>query len=296
MNQEIQNESRWCESQWIKREWCELCSVLRSSLTVPSSSGKAETRGVSRWGAERTVLLEMGQPLTARLTRRSPWTGLSTDNGQKHPSYQPWSLWRISTIQASAGSTTQHWEGSPGAFYTVPVVISSRECWRAQLGVTVCLSCQWWTWSQYQPGLIFCHCNCIQDLEEGWEGNDRVMTLDFRRRNFSLLRELLNKIPWDATMRWKRAQKTWMIFKEILLRAQQKPILLCRKTEFWQKTWLATGASSWWNQMQKGSMQEMDMRNSTRFLKEVANVIVRLLSTVCDNCSDWGSPRWLEKV
>ena len=40
----------------------------------------------------------------------------------------------------------------------------------------------------------------------------------------------------------------------------------------------------------------MDARDGTHFLKELANVIVRLLSTVCDNCGDWGSPRWLEKV
>lgn len=144
--------------------------MLRSSLTVPSSSRKAETGGVSGWGAEGTVLLEMGQPLAACPTRRSPWLGLSTDNWQKCPSYQPWSLRRISTIQASAGRAIQHWAGNSGAFYAALVIISSCECWRGQSGVTLCLTCQWWMRSQYQPGLIFRHHNWTQDLDEGWEG------------------------------------------------------------------------------------------------------------------------------
>lgn len=39
----------------------------------------------------------------------------------------------------------------------------------------------------------------------------------------------------------------------------------------------------------------MGMRDSTHFLRELANVIVRLLSAACDSCGDLGSPQWPEK-
>lgn len=67
-------------------------------------------------------------------------------------------------------------------------------------------SCQWWLGSQYQPGLISCHHDWIQDLEGGWEGKLQSYDSGFRKK--------IQKIAWDATMKWKYVQEIWMIFKE----------------------------------------------------------------------------------
>ena len=157
--------------------WIVLCvKELRDCARFPQES---QDRGVSGWGAEGTVLLGT---LTACPTRRNPWAGLSTDNWQKCPSYQPWSLRRISTIQTSAGRATQHWAGIPGTSCSVLVITSSCECWRGQLGFTLSLTCQWWMWSQYQLGLILCDHNWILDLEEGWEGKLQSFDPGFQKK------------------------------------------------------------------------------------------------------------------
>lgn len=140
----------------------------------PRESLGEEQRGQScwRWGS---------------LSQHTQPTGLSTNNWQKCPSYQPWSWQRLSTIQASAGRATQHWTGNPGASYTALVIISSRECWRGQPGVTLYLTCQWWMWSQCQPGLIFCDHNWIQDLEEGWEGKQQSYNSGFQEKKLQFI-------------------------------------------------------------------------------------------------------------
>lgn len=49
-------------------------------------------------------------------------------------------------------------------------------------------------------------------------------------RLWVIFRELLGRVPWEAAMKGKDAQESWLIFKENFLRAQEQTILLDRKT------------------------------------------------------------------
>jgi len=46
-------------------------------------------------------------------------------------------------------------------------------------------------------------------------------TLDLRRADFGLLRDLLGRIPWDKALEGRGAQESWLIFKDHLLQVQE---------------------------------------------------------------------------
>ncbi|KFV01109.1 hypothetical protein N340_07767, partial [Tauraco erythrolophus] len=46
-------------------------------------------------------------------------------------------------------------------------------------------------------------------------------TLDFRRADFGLLRDLLGGVQWDKALEGRGAQESWLIFKDHLLQAQE---------------------------------------------------------------------------
>ncbi|KFO04167.1 hypothetical protein N312_10892, partial [Balearica regulorum gibbericeps] len=54
-------------------------------------------------------------------------------------------------------------------------------------------------------------------------------TLDFRRADFGLFRDLLGRIPWDKALEGRGAQDSWLIFKGHLLQAQEQCIPTKRK-------------------------------------------------------------------
>ncbi|GAB0207239.1 mitochondrial enolase superfamily member 1 [Grus japonensis] len=59
----------------------------------------------------------------------------------------------------------------------------------------------------------------------------RITTLDFRRANFGLCKDLLGRIPWVRALEGKGgAQESWSTFKHHFLRAQDQCILKNRKT------------------------------------------------------------------
>ncbi|GAB0206830.1 hypothetical protein GRJ2_003148600 [Grus japonensis] len=58
----------------------------------------------------------------------------------------------------------------------------------------------------------------------------RITTLDFRRANFGLFRDLLGTIPWVRDLEGKGAQEIWSIFKHHFLRAQDWCVLKNRKS------------------------------------------------------------------
>ncbi|GAB0209109.1 mitochondrial enolase superfamily member 1 [Grus japonensis] len=58
----------------------------------------------------------------------------------------------------------------------------------------------------------------------------RITTLDFRRANFGLFKDLLGRIPWDRALEGKGAQESWSVFKHHFLRAQDRCILKSRKS------------------------------------------------------------------
>ena len=51
--------------------------------------------------------------------------------------------------------------------------------------------------------------------------HSKLATLDFRRADFGLLRDLLGRIPWYKALEGRGAQESWSGFKYHLLQAQE---------------------------------------------------------------------------
>ncbi|KFR01676.1 hypothetical protein Y956_12986, partial [Nipponia nippon] len=56
-----------------------------------------------------------------------------------------------------------------------------------------------------------------------------VRTLNFRKANFQLFKELNNKTLWEMALRDKGAEQSWQVFKDAFHRAQELSIPRCRK-------------------------------------------------------------------
>ena len=68
-----------------------------------------------------------------------------------------------------------------------------------------------------------------------------VRTLNFRKANFQLFKELINRTPWEMALRDKGAEQSWQVFKDAFHRAQELSIPRCRKSGKERKTltWLS---------------------------------------------------------
>jgi len=64
----------------------------------------------------------------------------------------------------------------------------------------------------------------------GSRGISRIKTLDLRRANFGLFKELLGGIPWDRALKGRGVQECWSRFKCHFLHAQEQCIPLRKKT------------------------------------------------------------------
>ena len=53
----------------------------------------------------------------------------------------------------------------------------------------------------------------------------RVATLDFRRANFKLFRELVSRVSWESAFEGLGVHECWSVFKNHLLKAQEKEIV-----------------------------------------------------------------------
>ncbi|KFQ96524.1 hypothetical protein Y956_02301, partial [Nipponia nippon] len=60
--------------------------------------------------------------------------------------------------------------------------------------------------------------------------HSKLTTLDFRRADFDLFRDLLGRVPWDKALEGRGAQESWLIFKVHLLQAQERCIPRKRKS------------------------------------------------------------------
>ncbi|KAK4811148.1 hypothetical protein QYF61_019779 [Mycteria americana] len=58
----------------------------------------------------------------------------------------------------------------------------------------------------------------------------RVATLDLRRANFKLFRELVSSVPWESAFEGLGVHECWSVFKSHLLKAQEQAIPLCHKS------------------------------------------------------------------
>ncbi|GAB0208586.1 hypothetical protein GRJ2_003324300 [Grus japonensis] len=67
-------------------------------------------------------------------------------------------------------------------------------------------------------------------LRAARRAHSKLTTLDFRRADFGLFRDLLGRIPWDKALEGRGAQDSWLIFKGHLLQAQEQCIPTKRKS------------------------------------------------------------------
>ncbi|GAB0191026.1 hypothetical protein GRJ2_001567900 [Grus japonensis] len=51
--------------------------------------------------------------------------------------------------------------------------------------------------------------------------HSKLTTLDFRRADFGLFRDLLGRVPWDKALEGRGPQESWLVFKDHLLQAQE---------------------------------------------------------------------------
>ena len=60
--------------------------------------------------------------------------------------------------------------------------------------------------------------------------NSKLTTLGFRRAGFGVFQDLLGKVLWDHVLEARGDQDIWWIFKDHLLRAQEQPLPMSRKS------------------------------------------------------------------
>ncbi|KGL88902.1 hypothetical protein N301_16250, partial [Charadrius vociferus] len=60
--------------------------------------------------------------------------------------------------------------------------------------------------------------------------HSKLSTLDFRRADFGLFRDLLWGVLWDKALEGRQAQESWLIFKDHLLQALEQCIPTKRKS------------------------------------------------------------------
>jgi len=58
-------------------------------------------------------------------------------------------------------------------------------------------------------------------LRAAWRAHSKLTTLDFKRADFGLFRDLLGMVPCDEALQGRGTQETWSIFKDHLLQAQE---------------------------------------------------------------------------
>ena len=55
------------------------------------------------------------------------------------------------------------------------------------------------------------------------QAKSKLGKLPFRKANFQLFGELVNKTPWESLLKGKRAEQSWQIFKEAFLGHKHTP-------------------------------------------------------------------------
>ncbi|GAB0209762.1 hypothetical protein GRJ2_003441900 [Grus japonensis] len=81
--------------------------------------------------------------------------------------------------------------------------------------------------------------------------HSKLTTLDFRRADFGLFRDLLGRIPWDKALEGRGTQDSWLIFKGHLLQAQERCIPTKKK-----KSGKNTQRPAWMNKELPGKVKQ----------------------------------------
>ncbi|GAB0186361.1 hypothetical protein GRJ2_001101400 [Grus japonensis] len=67
-------------------------------------------------------------------------------------------------------------------------------------------------------------------LRAARRAHSKLTTLDFRRADSGLFRDLLGRVPWDRALEGRGVQKSWLVFEDHLLQAQEQCIPTKRKS------------------------------------------------------------------
>ncbi|GAB0181505.1 hypothetical protein GRJ2_000615800 [Grus japonensis] len=70
----------------------------------------------------------------------------------------------------------------------------------------------------------------LKILKAARRAESKLTTLNFRRADFDLFRDLLGRVPWDKALEGRGAQESWLVFKDHLLQAQERCIPTKRKS------------------------------------------------------------------
>ncbi|KAK4806963.1 LOW QUALITY PROTEIN: hypothetical protein QYF61_027330 [Mycteria americana] len=67
-------------------------------------------------------------------------------------------------------------------------------------------------------------------LRDMGQARSIVRTLNFRKANFQLFKELVSSAPWETVLTDKGAEQSWQIFKDAFHKAQELSVPRCRKS------------------------------------------------------------------
>ncbi|KFR00189.1 hypothetical protein Y956_08025, partial [Nipponia nippon] len=104
-----------------------------------------------------------------------------------------------------------------------------------------------------------------------------VRTLNFRKANFQLFKELINRTPWEIALRDKGAEQSWQVFKDTFHRAQELSIPRYKKSgkEGKRPAWLShdlwvklKGKKRMHKQWKKGLVSWEEYRDIARLCKD----------------------------
>lgn len=62
--------------------------------------------------------------------------------------------------------------------------------------------------------------------------HSKLATLNFRRAEMALFRDVTGRVPWDKALEGRGAQESWLIFKDHILQAQDAS----QQTKIWAKS------------------------------------------------------------
>jgi len=57
-----------------------------------------------------------------------------------------------------------------------------------------------------------------------------VRTLNFRKANVQIFKELVSRTPWETVLRGRGAEQSWQTFKDAFLRVQALSVPRCKKS------------------------------------------------------------------
>ncbi|KFQ80133.1 hypothetical protein N335_04342, partial [Phaethon lepturus] len=104
-----------------------------------------------------------------------------------------------------------------------------------------------------------------------------VRTLNFRKANIQLFRELVSKTPWETALRDKGAEQSWQIFKDTFHRVQELSIPRGKKSrkECKRLAWLSQdlmvklkGKKEMHRQWKQGQVSREDYRDTAQLCRD----------------------------